>query len=199
MAKMTTDEIMKEWSVGPRQAAQQIRSKYGEPSEGSMHMLAWENKDPWRRIEVRNEEVEHKFPKKHTECTLFTLEHSFPSEKTKDLVELNGSMLFDKTKGQVIIRAKDEQTAITELNIANNLAQGVLSLEDAKQLAAQEIQKVEQALPSQYSQKLAFRPKKSADPGEPVTSMPSDLKDEVEKIGERIKRLGERIKESASS
>jgi hypothetical protein len=199
MAKMTTDEIMKEWSVTPRITAQQIRSKYGEPSEGSMQMLAWENKEPWKRIEVRNEEVEHKFPKKHTECATFTLEHSFSPDKLKDLSELNGSILVDKTKGQIHVRAKDEQTAITEINIANNVAQGMLSLEEAKQLAAQEIQKVEQALPSQYSQKLMFSPKKSADPGEAVSPISGDLMAEVEKIGERIQKLGERIKESAQS
>ncbi len=57
-----------------------IVDKYGEPDEVTSSHLVWHNNGPWKKTIVYRDEIEHRFPKPHTEKFMFKI----PTGNTKD-------------------------------------------------------------------------------------------------------------------
>lgn len=161
MAKPSVDEVIANWLDQPKRIARVMVDKYGEPSEISANIMIWYNNGPWKRTELRNEELNHNFPKPHKDSLKNIINYHVPPEKASDLEKFDGSLLFDRTKGEMSARCDMEAMNLLALNLANEIVMGKRSVDDARQEYGRQVMAFTQKQPAPYTEKLQFEPPKA--------------------------------------
>src|SRR5262249_17233344 len=98
--------------------------KYGEPEDATPHQITWYGNGPWKRTSVFKEGAAHKFPKPHEDVLQQTVDYRVPLEKVADLLKYNGSLVIDRTRGELSAHCDSEQQNLITLNIANDIVTG---------------------------------------------------------------------------
>jgi hypothetical protein len=111
--------------------------KYGMPDEATEVRLVWHNKTPWKRIMVMREEIPHLFPGLHMDYLYMTINYHVPPGKSDELIDFDGSVLIDRTKGELTARCDVEEADILTLNLAHDIVTGRKSVAQARQAFAQ--------------------------------------------------------------
>lgn len=114
----------KGWPDSSVAGAKEILTKYGEPTESTANMLVWSNIQPYKRITVFREEINHKFPLLHKDVVEHTVSFKIPSDKADDLTKFDGSVTFDRTRGELSARSNGEPMNILALNLASDIIAG---------------------------------------------------------------------------
>jgi hypothetical protein len=144
--------------------------KYGVPTEHDGHRLSWYANGPWKRTTLLREEVRHNFPAPHEDILEQTVNYRVPPEKVADLTAYNGSIVVDRTRGELSAHCDSEAANILALNIANDIVRGERSVEQALAYHAQVVRGVTIGEPESYPVKLRFatdpRSAQTADPAE---------------------------------
>lgn len=142
--------------------------KYGEPNEATPHQIAWYQNAPWKRTILFKEGTPHKFPKTHEDVLEQTVDYRVPLEKVADLLKYNGSLVIDRTRGELSAHCDSEQQNLITLNIANDIVKGDRDVDQALAYHAQIIVGLRDHDPEKYPQKLRFGEPATpaADPGE---------------------------------
>lgn len=117
-------ETAAQWPERPRLAAAQMLVKYGEPELVNDEKLVWMNKDRYLRIVVTKQEIPHDFPTPHMDYLAHTIEYRVPSAKADELVAFDGSVIVDRTAGEMTARCDLEGHNILTLNIAHDIVTG---------------------------------------------------------------------------
>ena len=120
------------WPATSVAAAGKMIEKYGNPSESTSGMLIWRNIAPYKRITVTREEVNHKFPILHKDVIQHVVEYKVPVEKAADLARFNGSVTFDRTRGELAASSDQESMNLLALNLAADILSGKKSTEQAR-------------------------------------------------------------------
>ena len=108
--------LIKDWPPMSIKAAKQTLDKYGPPNEAAASRLIWYNNGPWKRTIVYRDEVLHNFPAPHTDVIEGFIDYQVPSEKFGELAEFDGSVIVERTKGEVSARCDMEAANILALN-----------------------------------------------------------------------------------
>jgi predicted outer membrane protein len=133
MDRTTVDRLLADWPNRPKLAANRTIEKYGLPDEATDVRLVWHNKAPWKRIMVVREEIPHYFPRLHVDYLYQTINYHVPPDRSDDLVDFDGSVLIDRTKGELTSRCDREEANILTLNLANDIVTGRKKVSQAKQ------------------------------------------------------------------
>jgi hypothetical protein len=112
------------WPDSSVQAAKSLLSKYGQPTESTPSMLIWKGVTPFKRIIVYREEITHKFPMLHKDVVEHVVSYKVPIEKVEALSRFDGSIIVDRTRGELASRGGDEAMNILALNLANDVVTG---------------------------------------------------------------------------
>lgn len=136
-ANVDVDKIIAEWKDKPREAAQKMIEKYGQPHEATANRLIWHNNGPWKFTELVNEEIDHNFPKPHKDMLLQIINYKVPVDKISDLAAYDGSVIVERTKGELGARCDKEDMNFLALNLAYDIISGKLNVEDARKQYAQ--------------------------------------------------------------
>ncbi|MBA2404277.1 MAG: hypothetical protein H0V66_05860 [Bdellovibrionales bacterium] len=112
------------WPDSSIQAAKTVLLKHGEPTESTPSMLVWRNVQPFKRITVYREEVTHRFPILHKDSIEHVVSYRIPVDKAAELTKFDGSVTFDRTKGELASRSNDESMNILALNLASDILNG---------------------------------------------------------------------------
>lgn len=94
-------------------------------------MLIWNKAGPWKRIVAYRKLDPHNFPAPHYDSVESFLDHAIPPEKTGPLAEFDGSVVFNRTRGELSARCHEEANFLA-LNLANDVATGQKSVEKAR-------------------------------------------------------------------
>lgn len=105
-------------------AAKNLLSRYGRPTESTPSMLIWKEVTPFKRIIVYRDEITHKFPMLHKDLVEHVVSYKVPIEKVEALSKFDGSIIVDRTRGELASRCGDEAMNILALNLANDIATG---------------------------------------------------------------------------
>ncbi len=142
--------------------------KYGEPYDATPHQITWYRNGPWERTAVFKEATPHKFPKLHEDVLEQTVDYRVPLEKVADLLKYNGSLVIDRTRGELSAHCDSEQQNFITLNIANDIVTGNRDVEQALAYPPQTIVGTRDHDPEKYPQKLRFKAPSppTADPGD---------------------------------
>lgn len=124
------------WMPEPRALATTLMAKYGPPQELTLTSMTWYGNGPWKRTVLRNELVRNNFPTPHNDMLYQTINYRVPVDRMDDLAALTGSLVVDRTRGELTSGADTEAHNILAINLANEVATGKLSAEEARRFYA---------------------------------------------------------------
>lgn len=136
--------------------------KYGRPDDVSAHTLTWYNNGPWKRTELFRDGTPHNFPLPHLDVLEQTISYRVPPKLIGDLAEYDGSLVVDRTRGELSVHSDSEEENIITLNIAHDILTGNRTVDEAKAYHAQVVEGLFIHDPETYQLKLLFKPEKSA-------------------------------------
>jgi hypothetical protein len=143
--------------------------KYGQPDEITPMRLVWHDNGPWKRTIVTKEETDHAFPMPHKDVLEQVIDYRVSTDKVDDLAAYDGSVIVERTKGELSARCDKEEANFLALNLANDIATGKKSVEEARAQYARTIQDLMAGKKERYVQGLQFAGQRSAaDKDKPV-------------------------------
>lgn len=170
-------EIIQDWPEESREAAKLVIDQYGAPDEATESQLIWRNPGPWKRIVASKVFHEHNFPAPHIDSVESFIDYQVPVGKFDDLAAFDGSVIVERTAGEVSARCHDEQANFLALNLMHDIVTDAKSVEEARAYYAKEFADYRRGKPTPYMEKLHFSPGNSdaADPDVRILS-DEDLK-----------------------
>jgi hypothetical protein len=165
-------EILESWPEPSREAAQLVVDKYGEPTEATPTQLVWQDVGTWKRLVATKEYYEHNFPAPHIDAVESFIDYAVPTEMFTPLAEYDGSVMVERTAGEVSARCHDEEANNLALNLMHDIVQGEKSVDEARDYYAKEFLDYRRGKPTPYMEKLHFTPgnQDSGDPDERLIS-----------------------------
>ncbi len=112
------------WPTVSREVADKMIAKYGQPHEVTATTLMWHNVGPWKHTILSRDPVQHNFPKPHQDLLEQVIDYRVPSDKFDDLAAYDGSVIAERTKGELSARCDKEEMNFLALNLANDVVTG---------------------------------------------------------------------------
>lgn len=157
--------VVGDWPEASREAARLVLDTYGEPDEVTPTRLTWHGPGPWKRMIASRDFHEHHFPAPHTDSVESVLDYAVPPEKVAMLAQFDGSVVVDRTRGEVSARCHDEQANFLALNLMHDVVSGQRGVDDARAHYAKEFLDHRRGEPTPYMDGLRFEPgRDTADP-----------------------------------
>ncbi|MEE6282197.1 hypothetical protein [Georgenia sunbinii] len=171
MSTRRASDIIADWPEESRQAAQLVLDKYGEPQETTASYLLWASPGPWARMVAAKSFDPHSFPAPHNDSVQSVIRYRVPPEKVGALAQFDGSVVVDRTQGEVSARCHDEEANNLALNLMHDIVTGVRSVEDARRYYGQEFLDYRRGKPTPYMDQLRVpADDDAADPDERILS-----------------------------
>lgn len=167
---MDAQSAISGWPPKPQEVGREMIQKYGQPDEVTASMLIWNGNGPWKRTILYREEVPHAFPMKHTDLLEQFVDYRVPPDKFDELARYDGSVIVERTKGEISARCDKEDMNFLALNLANDIVTGKRSVENARSFYAKTAMTFKAGKKDPYTQKLQFSVPKggTADPDRPM-------------------------------
>jgi hypothetical protein len=168
----TSLEAISGWPEESREAAQLVIDKYGEPNEMTPSQLTWHRPGPWKRIVASRAFFQHNFPAPHIDAVESFIDYRVPPEQFSALAEFDGSVIVERTTGEVSARCHDEQANLLALNLMHDIVTGAKNAQQARAYYAKEFADYRRKKPTPYMDGLRFptRDQGAADPDQRVLS-----------------------------
>lgn len=152
----TVQTFIGNWAPMPKKSAQQTIEKYGPPNEAMASRLIWYNNGPWKRTIVYRDEILHNFPAPHTDVIEQFINYQVPSEKFSELAAFDGSVIVERTKGEVSARCDMEAANILALNLMHDIVTGKHTAEKAREIYSEVTGAFVLNQSAPYAEKLQF-------------------------------------------
>ena len=147
-------DIVKDWPDASKAAAEDITRKYGPPQEATATMLVWRENGPWVRTIVHKQGVEHDFPAPHQDVLEQVVAYKVPLNFFNALATFDGSVIADRTRGELTAHCDREATNMLTLNLAHDIVRGYKTAEQARDVAADAMRQIQAGTTPVYAQKL---------------------------------------------
>lgn len=152
----SVNAIVNDWNAMSKKAANLTIEQYGPPNEAIASRLIWYNNGPWKRTIVYRDEIPHDFPQPHTDVIENIINYQVPPEKLSELANFDGSIIVEKTRGEVSSRCDVEAANFTALNVMNDIVAGKLNAEEAREALCEVMAAYMMNRPAPYAEKLQF-------------------------------------------
>ncbi len=139
-----------------------LLEKYGAPESNTPQQLSWTHNGPWNRTILYREGAQHNFPRPHKDILEQTVSYKVPPGKIADLLRYDGSLVVDRTRGELSVHCDTEEHNILTLNIADDIVKDERDVDQALTYHAQVIRGLETHDPQAYAERLRFKLPKSA-------------------------------------
>jgi len=175
-----------DWPEESREAARLVIDQYGEPDEVTETQLTRHEPGPWKRIVASKAFYQHDFPAPHSDSVESVIDYRVPVDKFTQLAEFDGSVVAERTAGEVSARCHDEQANFLALNLMHDIVTGAKSVQEARKYYAKEFADFRRKKPTPYMERLHFTPKGrgAADPDVRILS-DEDLEEAAKEGKER--------------
>ena len=150
------NKIIEEWPATSKMAAENTINFYGPPNEATPSRLIWYNNGPWKRTIAFRDEVPHDFPEPHTDVLEQFIDYHVPADKVGLVAQLEGSIVIDRTKGEVSVHCDNEGANTLSLNMMHEIVTGKRTPEEARAFIAKEIVEYVLGRPAPYAEKFQF-------------------------------------------
>ena len=149
-------DTIQRWPKESREAAQLVLDKYGEPDEATDSQLVWRKCGEWKRIVATKAFHQHDFPAPHQDSVESFIDYRVPPEKFSDLAAFDGSVIVERTAGEVSARCHDEEANRLALNLMHDIVTAKKTVEEARDHYAKEFLDYRRGKPTPYMEKLHF-------------------------------------------
>lgn len=165
MADHKGSDVIKGWPEESREPAQLVIDKYGEPDEATESFLVWHKVRPWKRVIASKQTFDHEFPAPHKDSVEGIIDYRVSPEHFTALAEFDGSVVVERTAGEVSARCHDEEANNLALNLMHDIVTGSRSVREARDYYAQEFLDYRRKKPTPYMDKLRIESQSgTADP-----------------------------------
>lgn len=162
---------LEDWPREPRDLADAMIERYGPPDDVLPSRLIWHGNGAWKRTELFRDGVPHRFPKEHTDYLEQAIDYRVPPDKTGDLLRFDGSVMFERTKGELSARCDKEAMNVLAINLAHDVVRGNRSVEEAREKYALTALEIEMGGASEMVKSFNFSPvPDQGDPDERVVT-----------------------------
>ncbi len=168
-------KMVRAWPKESRTVANDFIKKYGLPDEATPSLLMWHDNGPWKRTIVYKEPIEHNFPIAHKDVVEQVINFEVPADKADELATFDGSVYFDRTRGELSAKCDKEVANMLALNLAVDVITDKKSPDEARQAYADAMQQVMSGAKPEIVSELKFeRPsaRAAADPDRPLINRP---------------------------
>lgn len=167
-------QIVANWPATSREVATVVVAKYGPPDEATPTMLVWQKRGPWKRTMLSRDPVMHNFPGPHPDLLEQVIDYRVPPEKFSELAAYDGSVIVERTKGELSARCDKEEANFLALNLANDIVTGKRNVQEARRFYADTIKALMAGEKPPYTQGFQFTLPQAAtaDPDQPAESNP---------------------------
>ncbi len=118
------------------------------------------------------EEVPHDFPKPHTDLLEQFINYKVPVGKFDEPAKYDGSVIIERTKGEISARCDKEEMNFLALNLAHDVATGKKTVQQARDYYVKAVKDFMKGQKDIYVQGLQFSPgTNTGDPDVTVTGM----------------------------
>jgi len=164
-------QVIGTWPEESREAAQLVIDAHGEPDEVTESLLIWHRAGPWKRIVASREFYQHQFPSPHIDAVESFIDYRVPVDKFTLLAEFDGSIIVERTVGEISARCHDEQANFLAINLAHDIVTGERDAAGARDYYKKEFLDYRRKKPTPYMEGLRFTPTgTTADGDQPVIS-----------------------------
>jgi len=170
---ITGSSTIQTWPEQSREAAERVIEKYGEPDEATDTQLVWHGRGAWKRIVASKAFYRHDFPAPHYDSVQCVIDYRVPVAKFTPLARFDGSVIAERTAGEVSARCHDEEANCLALNLMHDIVTGAKSADEARREYAREFADFRRKKPTPYMQQLRFSPA-GAGAGDPDSRVLSD-------------------------
>ena len=174
------------WPETSKIAIQSLRARYGLPSAVTEDMVVWNQSSPFKRSIVYREETVHQFPMEHSDILLQTVDYRVPQNRVDELARFDGSLIVDRTKGELSARDENEQMNILALNLADRIVRGEMTPEKARREYRKNAEAFSMGTSNPIVTSLHFSSQENA--GDPDSSMQSMEEKPQHRMHRKIKQ-----------
>jgi hypothetical protein len=150
------ERIIDGWPDAQKNVARQMLDKYGPPNEATPTRLFWYRNGPWKRTELTSDAVVHHWPAPHTDFLTQYIDYRVPPEKAHLIAMFDGSILVDRTRGEVAARCDSGAANVLGLNMVHELVTGKRTVEEARQTSADNTVAYNLGRDAPYAERLLF-------------------------------------------
>jgi hypothetical protein len=154
----TGSDIIRNWPKQSQEAATLVVQKYGEPDEATDSQLIWHSPGEWKRIVASKAFFQHDFPAPHQDSVESVIDYRVPPDRFADLARFDGSIIAERTAGELSARCHDEEANRLALNLAHDILTGARTVAQARDYYAKEFADYRRKKPTPYMEKLRFTP-----------------------------------------
>ncbi len=126
-------DLLSTWPNNSRVLAEEFTRSYGMPHEATQSMLIWHYNGPWKRSIVHKEGAPHNVPHHHIDLVEQTVDAMIPADKNDEIIAFDGSIIIDRTRGEMTAFCENEDANMLILNLAHDIAIGKSTASQARQ------------------------------------------------------------------
>lgn len=149
--------------------------------------MIWYFNGPWKRTIVYRDEIPHDFPQPHSDVIEQVINYQVPPEKFSEIAMFDGSVVIERTKGEVSARCDMEAANILALNMMHEIATGKKTAVEARKLYTEQTAAYVMNKPAPYAEQFQF----DLQTEEKFDTDETTLQDEV--ISKTIKKAKEKL------
>ena len=150
------ERIIADCPDAQQNVARQMLAKYGLPNEATPTKLFWYRNGPWKRTILSSDVVAHNWPAPHSDFLTQVIDYRVPPERFDDIAQFDGSILLDRTRGEVAARCDSEAANVLGMNMVHEIVTGKRSVADARETAAQNTVAYNLGRAAPYAEQLLF-------------------------------------------
>lgn len=134
------EDIIAEWDETPQKVAETTIDQYGEPDESVPSRLIWHHDEdaPWKRTELFRDTVPHQFPMEHPDLLEQFIDYHVPPELYGCIARFDGSVMLERTKGEMSARCDKEEMNFLAVNLVHELVTTDMGVDEARRAYAED-------------------------------------------------------------
>ena len=178
------------WPEHARLAALAMVKEYGPPAETTPTALTWYRTGPFKRTVAHRDELAHKFPAPHLDVLEQVIDLRVPPEKLAELAAFDGSLVANRTRGELASFGDSEQENLLALNLANEIVIGNDTAEQARRAWIGVTRLIDAQGPQPFTRSLVFAVPSggTTDPDQPLRQGPGHARAVARRRGAREHR-----------
>ena len=150
------ERIVEGWPEAQKNVARQMLAKYGPPNEATPTKLFWYRNGPWKRTILSSDVVAHNWPTVHTDFLTQVIDYRVPPELFDAIARFDGSILLDRTRGEVAARCDSESANVLGMNMVHEIVTGKRTVEEAREISTQNTVAYNLGRAAPYAERLLF-------------------------------------------
>ena len=171
--------VIARWPTTPQQVGEKLLDHYGAPNEATPTKLLWYRRGPWARMELTADQIVHNFPAPHTDFLSQYIDYPINTAAVSDLVRFDGSVLVDRTAGQIGARCDHEAFNTLTINLAVEIMEGKRTVDDARHLYAETVAAYAMGRDAPYAEKLLVNPQSGGSGDADQTVIADEMMDQM--------------------